>query len=128
MLSHTDSELVSIAKQLVGLYRPSVVCSSGDVAAALRTRSGRVFTGVCIDTACSMGFSAEHAAIAEMLKAPESEVEVSQVNTANRSTRIILGLDRSATLAAILPETPGSNERRGLTVLSVSLGGNWILD
>ena len=34
--------------------------------------SGTVYTGVCIDTACSMGFCAEHAAAAAMITAGES--------------------------------------------------------
>jgi cytidine deaminase len=33
-----------------------------------------VYTGVCIDTACSMGFCAEHAAAAAMITAGESQV------------------------------------------------------
>ena len=41
----------------------------GGVAAALVTDKGHVYRGICIDTACSMGFCAEHAAIAAMLTA-----------------------------------------------------------
>ena len=47
----------------------------GGVAAALVTDQGNVYRGVCIDTACSMGFCAEHAAIAAMVTAGESRVE-----------------------------------------------------
>ena len=47
----------------------------GGVAAALVTDKGNVYRGVCIDTACSMGFCAEHAAISAMLTAAESRVE-----------------------------------------------------
>lgn len=46
----------------------------GGVAAALVTDQGNVYRGVCIDTACSMGFCAEHAAIAAMLTAGEDKV------------------------------------------------------
>ncbi len=42
--------------------------------AAILTQSGNVYTGVCIDTACSMGFCAEHAAAAAMITAGESRV------------------------------------------------------
>ena len=48
---------------------------AGGVAAALVTDQGNVYQGVCIDTACSMGFCAEHAAIAAMLTAGENRVE-----------------------------------------------------
>ena len=44
----------------------------GGVGAALLAESGRVYTGVCIDTACSMGFCAEHAAVAAMVTAGET--------------------------------------------------------
>lgn len=41
---------------------------------AILSASGRVYTGICVDTQCSVGFCAEHAAVAEMLKARESEI------------------------------------------------------
>ncbi|AQX05356.1 cytidine deaminase [Elizabethkingia meningoseptica] len=40
----------------------------GGVAAAIKTADGNIYTGISIDTACSMGFCAEHSAVAEMLK------------------------------------------------------------
>lgn len=121
----TDDELIAAARTLVGHFQPSADCTAGGVAAALVSRSGRVYTGVCIDTACSMGFCAEHAAVAEMLKAREAAVvaivAVSatsgivapcgrcrellwQVHPANRDTRVIIGPNRSVPLAALLPQ------------------------
>ena len=47
---------------------------AGSVAAALLTQEGHVYTGVCIDTPCGMGFCAEHAAAAAMVKAGENRV------------------------------------------------------
>lgn len=52
----------------------SPVASAGGVGAALLAASGAVYTGVCIDTACSMGFCAEHAAAAAMVTHGESRV------------------------------------------------------
>ena len=49
--------------------------SAGSVAAALVTDKGNVYRGVCIDVPCSMGFCAEHAAIAAMITAGESRIE-----------------------------------------------------
>lgn len=49
--------------------------SAGSVAAALVTDKGNVYRGVCIDVPCSMGFCAEHAAIAAMVTAGESRIE-----------------------------------------------------
>ena len=48
---------------------------AGGVGAAILTKGGNVYTGVCIDTACSMGFCAEHAAAAAMVTAGEQEIE-----------------------------------------------------
>ena len=70
----TEAELVAAATALAGEFRTSDTCVAGEVAAVLVSASGRVYTGVCIDTACSLGFCAEHAAVAEMLKARESEI------------------------------------------------------
>ena len=42
--------------------------------AAILTDGGNVYAGVCIDTACSMGFCAEHAAAAAMITAGENRV------------------------------------------------------
>ena len=47
---------------------------AGSVAAALLTDRGSIFTGVCIDTPCSMGFCAEHAAAAAMVTAGEHRI------------------------------------------------------
>jgi cytidine deaminase len=43
-------------------------CEAGGVGAALLCDSGDIYTGICIDASCGIGFCAEHAAIAEMLK------------------------------------------------------------
>lgn len=45
------------------------------VGAALETAAGNIYTGISIDTACSMGFCAEHSAIAEMLKQGEYQIK-----------------------------------------------------
>ena len=47
---------------------------SGTVASAILSESGKVYTGVCIDTPASMGFCAEHAAIAAMITAGENRI------------------------------------------------------
>lgn len=46
----------------------------GSVAAAIETIDGNIYTGVSIDTACSMGFCAEHGAVSEMLKHGENKI------------------------------------------------------
>ena len=125
----TEAELVAAATALAGEFRTSDTCVAGEVAAVLVSASGRVYTGVCIDTACSLGFCAEHAAIAEMLKARESEIALVvavsakygillpcgrcremmwQVDPRNRATRVIIGHDKVVTLGELLPQPSGA--------------------
>jgi cytidine deaminase len=70
----TFDELVQEAKSVLNPRRLSEVAEAGGVGAALLCESGAVYTGVCIDTACSMGFCAEHAAAAAMITAGDSRV------------------------------------------------------
>lgn len=47
---------------------------AGSVAAAILTDQGNIYTGVCIDTACSLGMCAERNAIANMITNGESKI------------------------------------------------------
>ncbi len=59
------------AKSVINPRKLSQAAEAGGVGAAILTVNGNVYTGVCIDTACSMGFCAEHAAAAAMITAGE---------------------------------------------------------
>lgn len=48
---------------------------AGGVGAAILTKRGNIYVGVCIDTACSLGMCAERAAIANMITNTESEID-----------------------------------------------------
>ena len=48
---------------------------AGSVAAAILTKSGNIYVGVCIDTASSLGMCAERNAIANMITNGESQIE-----------------------------------------------------
>ena len=48
---------------------------AGGVAAAILTKSGNIYVGVCIDTACSLGMCAERNAIANMITNGEHEID-----------------------------------------------------
>ena len=67
--------LIDIAKNTLNPRQLSENSTAGSVAAALVTDQGNVYRGVCIDVPCSMGFCAEHAAIAAMITAGESRIE-----------------------------------------------------
>ena len=68
MTKFDRAALKAAAIARVGYFQCSDHCTAGGVSAALLTASGNIFTGICIDTHSSLGFCAEHAAIAEMLK------------------------------------------------------------
>lgn len=70
-----SKELIKIAIETLNPRDLAQGSSSGSVAAALVTDEGNIYRGVCIDTPCSMGFCAEHAAIASMITAGESRIE-----------------------------------------------------
>ena len=48
---------------------------AGGVAAAVLTKSGNIYVGVCIDTACTLGMCAERNAIANMITHGESKID-----------------------------------------------------
>ena len=48
---------------------------AGGVAAAILSRGGNIYVGVCIDTCCSLGMCAERNAIANMITNGESEID-----------------------------------------------------
>lgn len=70
----TFDELYDRARNVLNPRRLSAEAEAGGVGAALLSESGTVYVGVCIDTACSMGFCAEHAAAAAMVTAGENRV------------------------------------------------------
>ena len=47
---------------------------AGGVAAAVLTKAGNIYVGVCIDTACTLGMCAERNAIANMITNGESQI------------------------------------------------------
>ena len=67
-------ELVAAARAVVAPRQLSATAVCGTVGAAIETAKGDVFAGVCVDTASSMGFCAEHSAAAAMLTAGQSEI------------------------------------------------------
>lgn len=66
--------LYRCARATINPRKLSRTADAGGVGAALLAANGVTYVGVCIDTACSMGFCAEHAAAAAMVTAGESRV------------------------------------------------------
>lgn len=65
-------ELYVAAKQVLRPRRLSDRMEAGGVAAAVEAVSGRVYVGVCVDAACSLGVCAERNAIFNMITCGES--------------------------------------------------------
>ena len=55
--------------------RLSEYIEAGGVAAAVMAKSGRIYTGGCVDAACSLGICAERNAIFNMITNGEREIE-----------------------------------------------------
>lgn len=120
----TDA-LVAEAKKHVGvssLAESSFTAAS--VSCALVTEVGSIYTGVCIDLACGIGFCAEHSAVAAMLLHRETRIVkivavdgrgviapcgrcrelLLQVNPLNRDCEVVLP-DGAAKLGDLLPHS-----------------------
>jgi len=120
-----DQELIRRAQEVVNPRQLSATVSVASVGSALVTDQGNVYVGVCVDTACSLGFCAEHNAIGSMITQGESRIVaivavnregkvlspcgrcrelLVQIDGGNMDTRIILHDGRNSRLSALLPE------------------------
>ena len=120
----TDEALIAAARSVLNPRRLSPTVEVAGVGAALRTASGAVYLGVCIDAASGIGFCAEHSAIAAMITAGEPRIDaivavdrdgtilppcgrcrefIAQVDPGNADTRVILAKGVRA-LRDLLPD------------------------
>lgn len=123
-MKNNITKLVEAARDVCGDFQLTDDFSAGGVGAAIRTVSGKVYTGICIDLACGLGFCAEIAAIAEMLKDRETHIKhivavsgprilppcgrcretMAQIDPRNMDSEVILGMERTVNLRQLLPE------------------------
>ena len=73
MTKITNLELIEKARSVVTPTRLNDY-TIGDVGCALLTDQDNIYLGVCIDTGSSIGFCAEHSAIAAMVTAGEFRI------------------------------------------------------
>jgi cytidine deaminase len=120
----TFDALYNQAKSVINPRQLSKYAEAGGVGAAILSASGVVYTGVCIDTASSLGFCAEHAAAAAMITAGESRVSkmiavgwdgqimppcgrcrefISQLHNDNLKTEVMVGEGVIVTIRELLP-------------------------
>ena len=69
------TELYEAAKAALNPRRVSDYVTCGEVAAAILSKSGRIYTGVCIDTCSTLGICAERNAIFNMITNGEQEID-----------------------------------------------------
>lgn len=68
-------ELYESAKAVQKERRISEYVTGGEVAAAILSKSGKIYTGVCIDTCSTLGICAERNAIFNMITNGEQEID-----------------------------------------------------
>lgn len=115
--------LKEVAMKLANERQVTSYVRYGHVACALLTDKGNVYTGISINAKCGIGFCAEHAAIADMLKAGETRIVklvsasknavavscgrclefIRQVDEQNVNTKILLLDGEVKTVSELLP-------------------------
>lgn len=74
MLNDIWKKVYDAARAVVNPKKISEQMCSGGVGAAVITKKGNVYTGVCIDTDCSLGMCAERNALSTMITNGEFEI------------------------------------------------------
>ena len=75
MMKDIWDDLYRAARNVQKPREISPFVEAGGVAAAILTKSGNIYVGVCIDTASSLGMCAERNAIANMITNGESRID-----------------------------------------------------
>lgn len=117
--------LIDVARAVAGEFKLRENFSAGSVGAAVLAASGNIYSGICIDLACGLGICAEGAALAEMLKARETQVigiaavdhrgsprtpcgrcreTIAQLDARNLDCAVVLREGETVALRTLLPE------------------------
>jgi cytidine deaminase len=80
-------DLIAEARKATVSFATSEDCQAGLAGAALLTASGDIFSGCSVDCSCGIGFCAEHAAIADMLKHRQTRIRA--IVASNKGGRIV---------------------------------------
>ncbi len=68
-------KMYAAAKAVLAPRRISEYVTAGEVSAAVLSKSGKIYTGVCIDTCSTLGICAERNAIFNMITNGENEID-----------------------------------------------------
>ena len=69
------NKLYDEAKRVLNPRKVSNMIDAGGVAAAIEAGSGKIYVGVCVDSACTLGVCAERNAIFNMITNGESVIK-----------------------------------------------------
>lgn len=126
----TNDELINKAKSIVKPHKVKHEFTASDCGCALVSDNGNIYLGVSIDTCSSMGFCAEHSAIAAMITAGEYKIKkivavledgvilppcgrcrefMYQVDGENLDADVIIGKNIVVKLKELLPHTWDEN-------------------
>ncbi|TWH81675.1 cytidine deaminase family protein [Sedimentibacter saalensis] len=121
-------KLYDLAMAVINPHEISKQMYVGSVAAAVLTKRGNIYTGICIDTSSSLGMCAERNAMSTMLANGENDIEkvvavykdgtvmapcgacrefMMQLGESARNIEILLNNDgKSMSLSELMPEYP----------------------
>ena len=139
-LKNEESKMINnsdLIQRAIGVLNPrrlsSYQAEAGGVGAALLDEEGGVHVGVCIDVACSVGFCAEHSAIASLVTAGKSKIKkivavdwdqsilppcgrcrefIYQIHDDNQNTQVIIADDEVLPLKELLPHHWFNNKKQ----------------
>lgn len=74
-MEKTWKDLYEAARLALNARRISDYVTAGEVSAAILSKSGKIYTGVCIDTCSTLGICAERNAIFNMITNGEQEID-----------------------------------------------------
>ena len=81
------SEMYNAAMKVIDPREVSHIVEAGGVASAVESVSGKIYVGVCIDTACTLGVCAERNAIFNMITNGENAIR--RVIAVDQSGKVI---------------------------------------
>ena len=87
MLNDIWKKVYDAARKVVNPKKISEQVYSGGVGAAVLTKNGNIYTGVNVDTDCSLGMCAERNAISTMIT--NGEFEIKMVAAVNKKGQVL---------------------------------------
>ena len=97
------NEMYTAAKAVQDGRKISEYVEAGGVAAAIESESGKIYVGVCVDTACTLGICAERNAIFNMITNGEHRIRRVLALMSNGKTGAPCGACREL-MAQLMPE------------------------